>query len=188
MARLLVHALVRAAATLSVLTSSVPLALSAYPVMGLEGSKYTLLVPLQPRGADADERQLLGRKRKVHFAEGGITVHLRGIGASHRIQLLGCGIDQLLVLVVIVGGLGHDGAGAVGELHNGGHRQQVLIVAGIEEDAVLANRSAQGAAKLLLTIVRLIGGVRLASVESRDRAGSRSCCHAIRWCLTWWPR
>ncbi len=43
--------------------------------------------------------------------------------------------------------------------------KQVLIESGIEEDAIFANGSADGAAELLLAIVRLIGGIRLPGVE-----------------------
>ena len=53
----------------------------------------------------------------------------------------------------------------MGKLHDGGNGQQMLVEAGVKEQAVFANRSPDGAAKLLPAIIGLAGDVGLLGVE-----------------------
>ena len=106
-----------------------------------------------------------GRQGEVQLGESGIALHGGGIVAAHAVQLLRRRHHQRLVGIVVVDGLRNDRGGAVGELHHRGHGQQVLIKAGIEKDAVFADRSSQRSAKLLLAIVGLAGGEGRLGIE-----------------------
>lgn len=105
------------------------------------------------------------RKGEVQLGESGIALHGGGIGAAHTVEVGGGSHHQLLVGIVVVGGLGNNGCASVGKLHHRGHGQQVLIKAGIEEDAVFADRSSEGGAELLLAVVRFAVGIGLLRVK-----------------------
>ncbi len=164
-ARLLVQALVRDAAMLSVV--NVLASIAAFRIAG-DGARWIeelVVVTAEARGAEPQKRELFWRKREVQLGESGIALHGGGIRAAHAVQLLRRCHYQCLVGVVVVGRLSNNRRGSVSELHHGWHGQQVLVKAGIKKDPVLADRAAESAPKLLLAIVRLAGGIGLLRVE-----------------------
>jgi len=103
-----------------------------------------------------------GSEGRVDFEEAGVAEQVGAIVSGQLVELGGGGENQVLVIVFIIAGLQRTASGlrdengsAAHEVHDGGHMEDVLIVSGKEEDAVGADRTADGSAELVLEILRL---------------------------------
>ena len=164
-ARRLLQVLTSAAARLSVLTSSVPLSALGVGCHGAGRIEEHVVGAAESRRAQTQEYRVFRRQYEVQLGEAGVAIHGGRVHPAHTVELLRRRHHQLLVASFIVRGLRDHAAGAVGELHDGGDRQEMLVKAGVEKYPVFANRFPQSAAELLTAVVRLTVGVGLLRVE-----------------------